>query len=37
MTVASADPARETSWAEWRQKWLDNREDPVAKSRWGRL
>ena len=37
MTAASADPAKETSWPEWRQKWLNNREDPVAKSRWSRL
>ena len=37
MTVASADPAKETSWAQWRQKWLDNQDDPVAKSRWSRL
>ena len=34
--VASRDAAKVTSWPEWRQKWLDNREDPVAKSRWKR-
>jgi hypothetical protein len=34
-TVASRDANELTSWEQWRQKWLDNADEPLATSRWG--